>query len=106
MSSVRSGWAAELLAMFILGFLLATALGLGLWFFRTKPAHAAALEAKETALQNCLAAKDKCSKVKDKLQAENKEIDAKLKEALKGWGSCIRSKTAPEGQEKPKPNTP
>ncbi len=102
-SSSRPGWAVELLAMFVFGFLLATMLWLGLWFFQTKPAHAAALEANKTALRNCVAAKDDCSKLKDKLQAENKETDAKLKEAVKGWGSCIRSKNA---QQTPGGNTP
>ncbi len=112
-SSSRTGWAAELLVTFAFGFLLATLLWLGLWFFHTRPAQATALRAKETALRaketalvNCVALQDHRLALKDTLQAEIKQIDAKLKEALKGWGDCIRSKTAPDGQEKPEPNTP
>src|SRR5882724_6973576 len=108
MRSSGTGWGAELLIVFIPGFLLGTALWLGLWFFWTRPAQAAALQAKEgalkakeTALLNCVAAKDQCDELRDKLQAENKQTDTKLKEALKGWGNCIRSKSAPEAQEKP-----
>lgn len=111
--SSRTGWGAELLAMFVFGFLLATMLWLGLWFFWMRPAQAAALQAKEGALRakesallNCVAAKDQCNELNDKLQAENKQIDTRFKEALKRWGSCIRGKTAPETLEKPKPNPP
>jgi uncharacterized protein HemX len=102
MRSSGTGWGAELFIVFISGFLLATVLWLGLWFFWTKPAQAAilqakeaALMAKETALLNCVAAKDQCDELRDKLQAENKQIDTKLKEALNGWGNCIRSKSTP-----------
>ncbi len=109
----RTGWTAELLVMFVSDFLLATMLCLALWFFQLKPAQAAALRAKEGALQaketaflNCLAEKNQCSELKDKIQAENGEINAKLKEALVGWARCIRSKNAPNAQEKPKGNNP
>src|SRR5947209_112060 len=91
----RTGWTAELLVMFVSGFLLATMLWLALWFFQLKPAQAAALraqesglQAKESALVNCVAAKDQCNELKDKIRAENGEIKAKLKEALLGWGRC------------------
>jgi len=88
-------------------------LWLGLWFFWTKPAQGAALEvkeaafqAKESALLNCVAAKNQCDELKDRDQAENQQLDSKLKEALLGWGRCIRGKNAPEAQQKPKGNTP
>jgi len=92
--------------MFIFGFLLATMLWLGLWFYHQRPAQAAALGAKEAALLNCVAAKDQCSELKARIQAENREINAKLKQAVLAWGRCIRSKNAPEAQEKPKPSAP
>ena len=119
-SRAGAGWGTELLVMFVFGFLVATILWLGLWFFLARPAEAGELRAKEAALQakeaalgdketallNCVAAKDQRDELRDKLQAENKQIDTKLKEVLKGWGNCIRGKSAPEAQEKPKPNTP
>ncbi len=98
MRSSGTGWGVELLIVFVSGFLVATMLWLGLWFFWTKPAQGAALEvkeaafqAKESALLNCVAAKNQCDE---------------LKEALLGWGRCIRGKNAPEAQQKPKGNTP
>jgi hypothetical protein len=112
-TSSRMGWSAELLAVFVSGFLLATILWLGLWSFWTRPAQAvalrakeAALRAKETALLNCVAAKDQCNELRAKIQGENGEINVKLKEALLGWGRCIRGKNVPDAQEKPSPNPP
>ena len=112
-SSSGMGWGAELLAVFVSGFLVATVLWLALWFFLVRPAQSApartmeaALREKETALLNCVAAKNQCEELKDKVQAENQQLDTKLKEALVGWGRCIKSKNAPGTQEKPKPNTP
>ncbi len=112
-SSSGAGWRAELVATFIFGFSLATILWLALWLIQLRPARAAAfqekeaaLRAKEAALQNCVAAADQCGRLKDSLQAGNKQLDAKLKEALLGWGRCIHNKDVPEPQEKAKPRTP
>lgn len=96
----------ELLVTFVSDFLLATMLWLGLWLFRIKPAHAAALEANQTAWVNCIAGKDEYNNLKDKIQAENKQIDAKLKEVLLGCGRCIRSQKSADAQEKGQPNAP
>ena len=113
MRSSGTGWGAELLAVFVSGFLVGTILWLALWFFLVRPAQPAAarakeaaLQAKESALLNCVAAKNQCDELKNRVQAENQQLDAKLKEALLGWGRCIKSKNGPGTQEKPKPNTP
>ena len=112
-SSSGAGWRAELVATFLFGFSLATVLWLALWLIQLRPARAAAfrekegaLRAKEAALQNCVAAADQCGRLKDSLQAGNKQLDAKVKEALLGWGRCIHNKDVPEPQEKAKPRTP
>ncbi len=112
-TSSRMGWGAELVVVFVSGFLLATILWLGLWSFWAKPAQSAAgrakeaaLQAKESALLNCLAAKNQCNELRAKIQGENGEINAKLKEALLGWGRCIRTKNAPDAQQKRSPNPP
>ncbi|MFQ5662728.1 MAG: hypothetical protein ACE5HL_02730 [Terriglobia bacterium] len=97
--SSKPAWAAELLIMFISGFVLASLLWLGLWYFQTKPAHAAALQTKENALLKCIAAKELCNQSRDKLQAENEDISAQLDKARVGWGRCIRSKQEPEVDE-------
>ena len=100
MKSPGTGWGAELLVVFISGFLLATILWLALWLLWTRPGRGAlfqekeaALRAKESALQNCLAAKDQSEQSKNNLLAQNSEIEAKLKNALIGWGRCIKGKT-------------
>ena len=84
-----SGWAAELFLMFFSGFGLATLLWLGVWFFYAQPAHTAelgtkeaALEAKQTSLEQLATANDHCNALKDKLQTENEEISGKLNAAL------------------------
>ena len=112
-SSSGAGWRVELVATFIFGFSLATIIWLALWLIQLRPARAAvfqekeaALRTKEATLRNCVAAKDQYERLHGRLQSENEQLDDKLKEALKGWGNCIRSKSAPEAQEKPKPNTP
>jgi len=113
MRSSRTGWGVELLVVFIVGFLLSTMLWLGVWFFGARQGQVAAVRAREAAFQekeaallNCVAAKDQSNELKDKIQAENKLLDAKLKEAQIGWGRCIRGKNVPEAQDKAKPNTP
>ena len=92
-------WAAELWVMFVLGFVLATLLWLGLWFFETRPAQAAALEAQGSALQNCLAEKQSCSQQREKLESENQEIAKKRDQALAGWGRCIRGESAAPAEQ-------
>ena len=87
-------WVTELSLVFILGFALATILWLGLWFFQTKPAQAAALQVHESQLHRCLAEKELCRQRSEKLQGENQAISAKLEDALTGWGRCIRAKEA------------
>jgi hypothetical protein len=77
MSSLRTGWGAELLAVFVCGFLLASMPWLALWFFWTRPAQAAALHANETALKakgaalaDCAAGKEQYKRLQDSLQSE------------------------------------
>ncbi len=98
-----NGWAAELFLVFFSGFGLATLLWLGVWFFYAQPAHTAelgtkeaALEAKQTSLEQSATANDHCNALKDKLQTENEEISGKLNAALRRWRRCIRSKQVPK----------
>ena len=99
-SYVSSGrvWAAELWVMFLIGFVLATVLWLGLWFFQTRPAQAAAFQAQKSELQNCQAEKQLCSQRKEELEGQNQQVRKKLDEALAGWGRCIRGEKTPQAQ--------
>lgn len=90
-------WITELFLVFVLGFLAATVLWLGLWFFQTRPAQAAAVQEKESALEKCLAATELCDQTKAKFRTEKEELDRKLKQALAGWGRCIREGQNTEG---------
>ena len=90
------GWVGELFVSFIAGFVLATLLWLGLWLFQARPAQAAALQAQETELHQCLATKELADGLREKVQAENEEISSKLDQALAGWGRCIRSQAQPQ----------
>ncbi len=95
------GWTTELIATFVFGFVLATLLWVGLWFFRVKPDHAAASHAKETALRECAAAKNECDELRDKARAESGNIRQQLEEARLGWGRCLKSKKALEEKLQP-----
>jgi len=55
---------------------------------------------------NCVAAKDQFDKQKDRIQAQNKQLDTRVKEALLGWSRCFRGKNAPQTQEEVNPDTP
>lgn len=100
MRSSGSGWAAELLVVFFAGFLLASLLAAGAWFVAVRPGYSAALREKEAALRqkeaallHCTQAKDQSSGLIEKLEAENGELDKRLKAALVGWGRCIKGGT-------------
>lgn len=98
MKDSGGSWGTELLVVFLGGFLLASLIAMGGWYFVLRPGHEAALRVKEAALKekevaliHCAAAKDQCHEAREKLQAENGEINTKLQDALRGWGRCLRS---------------
>lgn len=98
-------WGTELFLVFILGFVLATALWLGVWFVHAKPTHA-------DSLQSCLAEKQELAQLRARVEIEKRdsdqkleEVNAKLEDALAGWGRCIRSQTPADTQEKPVEST-
>lgn len=94
----RPVWATELTLMFACGFILASVLWLSLWFFNARPSQAMAMTEKESAMAACQAEKDRYRGQVGSLQAESKQLDAKLRDARLGWGRCLRGKeeaTAP-----------
>ncbi len=93
------GWTIELCLVFVLGFLAATVLWLGLWFLETKPAQAAVVQEKESALEKCLAANNLCDQTKKEIQAQQEDLEKKLDDALAGWGRCIRQRQQAQGNE-------
>jgi len=98
----RPVWFTELLLVFALGFLLSTALWLGLWFFQTRPASAAALDEQETRLAACELQRDELQAQYSTVAEENQQLDGELRDAKLGWGRCIREKT----QRGPAPSEP
>jgi hypothetical protein len=86
-------WRTELLLVFIAGFVLATALWLGLWFVHAKPAQADNLQSCLTEKSELTALRAKVATEKEKAAEELAEAKDKLDEALVGWGRCIRSQS-------------
>jgi len=86
-------WVTELALMFALGFVLASALWLGLWFYHAQPAQAAAIDQKESVLTACEAERDQFQKQAEEVQFQNEDLEKKLHDARVGWGRCIRSQS-------------
>jgi len=91
-SSARPIWVTELTLMFVLGFVFATALWLGLWFYHAQPSQAAAIDRKESALATCEEERDQFRHQSQQAQAQNGDLEKKLHDARVGWGQCIRGK--------------
>ena len=95
-----NSWGTELFLVFLLGFVLATGLWLGVWYVHAKPTHA-------DSLQSCLAEKQELAELRARIEVEKQdadqklgEVNAKLEDALAGWGRCIRSQTPADTQGK------
>jgi len=87
-------WATELALVFSAGFLLATALWLGAWFLYARPVQAAQQSETETALAACQAARDGFQQQFEQARAAGQQTEGKLRDALLGWGRCIRKEDA------------
>jgi hypothetical protein len=89
-------WATELALVFTTGFLLASALWLGAWFLYARPVQAAQQSETESALAICQSARDAMHKELEQVRAASQQAEVKLRDAMLGWGRCIRGKTEPE----------
>ncbi len=98
----RPIWFTELLLVFALGFLLSTALWLGLWYFQARPASAAALDEQETQLAACELERDGLQAQNTAMTEEKEQLDTALRDAKLGWGRCIREKNQ-QGLANPDP---
>jgi len=99
--SSGDSWGTELFLVFLLGFVLATGLWLGIWFVHARPIQA-------DSLQSCVAEKQELAELQAKVKAEKQraeqqlaEANAKLEDALAGWGRCIRSQSRIDTPEEP-----
>jgi hypothetical protein len=103
--SSGDSWGTELFLVFFLGFVLATGLWLGIWFVHARPIQA-------DSLQSCVAEKQELASLRAKVETEKQladrqleEVNAKLEDALAGWGRCIKSQNRIDNQEKPVEST-
>ena len=103
-SDPAPGWTTELIATFVLGFILATLLWVGLWFFKTKPDYATAVHARETALRECVAARKDCDGLRSNAAAENENIRKQLEETKSAWSRCLKSKKELESKRESEQN--
>lgn len=92
--------------MFAAGFVVATMLWLGLWFFHAGPAQADVLRGQETELESCLAEKKACGEFVDAIEEEKEEsgrrlaeTNRKLDKALRSWGRCIKKENRSESSQ-------
>jgi hypothetical protein len=99
----KPSWATELAVVFVMGFLLASAVWLGAWFLYARPVQAAQQSETESALAACQTARDTFELHLQEARAASQQTEVKLRDAMLGWGRCIRGKA--EG-EKPAAEVP
>ncbi len=102
MRSSGTGWGAELVIVYISGFLLATMLGLGLWFIWA-PGRAAAFQEKEATWRAKVAALEKCVAAEDQQPNTVVVFNPKTKVfqhwAIPSGGGVVRNMVAtPDGR--------
>jgi len=90
-------WASELFFVFAAGFLVASLLWLGLYFYQARPAQADALQAQEATLrevdarlQECAVERDRLGERNQQLESEVNERDQKLRQAWAAYGRCAQ----------------
>ena len=95
--SNSNDWTRELTAAFGGGFLLATLLWLGLWYFQTRPAQAGALQERESAVQElelrlerCTAERQRAGEASQRLEGEVAQLHRQIKQAWAAAGRCAR----------------
>lgn len=102
--SDNTDWAQELIFSFVGGFLAASVLWIGLWYFQARPTQADALQERESAVQElenrfdqCLAEKERAEQTGERLEAEVAQLDRQLKQAWTAAGRCAQmTKTPPQ----------
>lgn len=95
--SSSSDWARELTMAFAGGFLLATLLWLGLWYFQARPTQADVLPEKESAVQElemrldkCVAERKQASGSGQRLETEVAQLDQQLRQAWTALSRCTQ----------------
>ena len=88
-------WSRELLVTFLVGFVAATLLWFGVWYFQARPAHADAIQAQETELQQaqnqlqqCKSEREKLGQTREQLERRVHELDQQLKSARAAHSRC------------------
>lgn len=90
-SDPKPFWITELMIVFVLGFALASALWLGVWFLHMRPAHAAAMDQRDQQLAYCQTARQQLHTQHEQVLAAKQQLDTELRDAKLGWGRCIRN---------------
>jgi len=95
--SNNTDWTSELGFAFGGGFLLASLLWLGLWYFQARPTQADAIQEKEGVVQEmelrlgqCNAARAQAGVANQQLEAEVAQLDRQLKQAWAGSRRAAR----------------
>ncbi len=87
-------WSRELLAMFIVGFVAATLLWVGVWYLQARPAHADAIQAQESERQQAQSQLQQCTAEREQLRQSSEQRERRVRELdqqLKGaWAAYAR----------------
>ncbi|HXE74604.1 MAG TPA: hypothetical protein VNN18_03065 [Candidatus Xenobia bacterium] len=73
-------WSRELLVLFLLGFVAATLLWVGVWYFQARPAHADIVRAQETELEQTQSRLQQCTAEREKLGENNQQLERRVRE--------------------------
>ena len=92
--SNNTDWSRELTIAFGGGFLLASLLWLGLWYFQARPTQADAIQEKESVVQEMESRLEQCNtesaqtaETNQRLESEVAQLDRQLKQA---WSASSR----------------
>lgn len=85
-------WATELVMLFSLGFLTASLLWIGVWFFSLQPEYHAAVDEKTAALATCSAERSELEGQLEQVRSAGETSESKLGEITTRLGRCMRDK--------------
>lgn len=85
-------WATELVMLFSLGFLTASLLLIGVWFFSLQPQYQTAMDENAVDLAACAAERSELEGQLEQVRSAGETSGAKLSEVTTQLGRCLRDK--------------
>ncbi len=85
-------WATEMVILFSLGFLTASLLWIGVWFFSLQPQYQAALDEKTAEVAKCATERSEVEVQLEQVRGAGETSESKLGEITTRLGRCLRDK--------------